>query len=132
MHYRIIEGADSIPLDGVVRLRRTTYWAAQRPAEKIEASLRHSDCYGVWLEEEQKLVGFARVITDCATTYYLCDVVVDPGHRGRGLGKALVSHIVSRPKYASLRGLLLTRDAHGLYQPFGFEPANGRAMTRNP
>ena len=128
MHYKILEGAENMRLDDVVRLLRTTYWAGQRPVEKIEASLRHSACYGIWLEDEQKLAGFARVITDDATTYYLCDVIIDEAYRGKGLGKALLSHITAA--YAGLRGLLLTRDAHGLYRQFGFETADGRAMIK--
>ena len=130
MNYRIIEDAENMRLDHIVRLLRTTYWAGQRPIEKIEASLRHSACYGVWLEEEEKLAGFARVITDYATTYYLCDVVIDAEYRGKGLGTALLSYIESRPAYAGLRGLLLTRDARGLYAKFGYEPVNGRAMEK--
>jgi len=130
MRYTILEGAENMRLDDVVRLLRTTYWAAQRSVEKIEASLRHSACYGVWLEDEQKLAGFARVITDYATTYYLCDVIIDEAYRGRGLGTALIGHVEARPEYAGLRGLLLTRDAHGLYAKFGFEPVNGRAMEK--
>ena len=130
MRYTILEGAENMRLDDVVRLLRTTYWAAQRPVEKIEASLRHSACYGVWLEDEQKLAGFARVITDYATTYYLCDVIIDEAYRGRGLGTVLIGHVEARPEYAGLRGLLLTRDAHGLYAKFGFEPVNGRAMEK--
>lgn len=130
MRYRILEGAESMRLEDIVRLLRMTYWAGQRPVEKIEASLRHSACYGVWLEAEEKLAGFARVITDWATTYYLCDVVIDEAYRGQGLGTALLGYIESRPEYAGLRGLLLTRDAHGLYAKFGFKPADGRAMCK--
>ncbi len=130
MDFSIVEGPENIRLDDVVRLLRMTYWARQRPVERIEASLRHSDCYGVWAENEHKLVGFARVITDYATTYYLCDVVIEEACRGKGLGKALVSHIVSLPEYAGLRGFLFTRDAHGLYEHYGFERSEGRTMVR--
>ena len=130
MNFRMVQGPESIRLDDVVRLLRTTYWAKQRTVEKIETSLRHSDCYGVWLEDEQKLVGFARVITDYATTYYLCDVVIDEAYRHLGLGTALLSHVESRPEYAGLRGILLTRNAHGLYAKFGYQPADGRAMVK--
>ena len=130
MNYTILEGVENMRLNDIVRLLRTSYWAEHRSIEKIEASLRQSACYGVWLEDEQKLVGFARVITDSATTYYLCDVIIDAEYRGKGLGTALVGHIVSRPAYAGLRGLLLTRDAHGLYAKFGFQPAEGRAMVK--
>ena len=130
MNYRIINGADEMNILEVAALLKTTYWANKRSLETIEKSMRNSSCYGVYLDEGKKLVGFARVISDDATTYYLCDVVIDPAYRGRGLGKALVSHIVSLPEYAGLRGLLLTKDAHGLYEQFGFETVNGRAMIK--
>ncbi len=132
MDCRIIEGTEQISADDVERLLKTTYWANQRPAEQIARSMRNSSCYGVWSDEERKLIGFARVISDYATTWYLCDVVIDPLYRHQGLGKALVSHIVSRPEYAGLRGFLITRDAHGLYEQYGFETVNGRVMVKAP
>ena len=121
MDYRIIEGAENIPLKDVARLLRTTYWADKRPVETIERSMQHSACFGIRLEGADDLAAFARVISDEATTFFLSDVIVDPACRGRGLGKALVGHILSRPEYKGLRGFLITRDAHGLYRPFGFE-----------
>lgn len=132
MDCRIIEGTEQISADDVERLLKTTYWANQRPVEQIARSMRNSSCYGVWSDEERKLIGFARVISDYATTWYLCDVVIDPRYRHQGLGKALVSHIVSRPEYAGLRGFLITRDAHGLYEQYGFETVNGRVMVKAP
>ena len=130
MNYRIIDGADGMDSKEVAALLKTTYWANERSLDTIEKSMRNSSCYGVYLDGEKKLAGFARVISDYATTYYLCDVVIDPTCRNKGLGKALVSHIVSLPEYAGLRGLLLTKDAHGLYEQFGFETVNGRAMIK--
>ena len=132
MEYRIVEGKENIELCDVVRLLRTTYWAENRPAEVIERAMQNSACFGIALEGSETLAGFARVITDHATTFYLCDVVVDPACRGRGLGKALLGHILSRPEYMGLRGFLITRDAHGFYRPFGFETVNDRVMIRPP
>ena len=129
LNYRIVHGADTMDPVDIVRLLRCTYWADQRPVEQIEKSVRNSSCYGVYLEEAG-LVGFARVISDYATTYYLCDVVIDPAYRHRGLGTALVSHILSLPEYAGLRGFLVTRNAHGLYEKFGFRLADGTAMVK--
>ena len=132
MDYRIVEGAENMRLEDVVRLLRMTYWADRRPVETIEKSLQNSACFGICLPGSDGLVGFARVITDHATTFYLSDVVVDPACRGRGLGKALLAHILSQPEYRGLRGFLITRDAHGLYRPFGFEVVNDRVMVRPP
>ena len=130
MNYRIVDGAETMDLEEIVRLLRMTYWADKRPVEQITKSVRNSSCYGVYAEGEAGLIGFARVISDYATTFYLCDVIIDPAYRHRGLGTALVSHILSLPEYTGLRGFLVTRDAHALYAKFGFRPADGRAMMR--
>ena len=130
MEYRIIEGADALNPEEVVRLLKMTYWANHRSREQIEKSMRNSMCYGVYIDTEEKLVGFARVISDFATTYYLCDVIIDPAYQRQGLGTALVSHIESLPDYAGLRGILITRDAHELYRKFGYEVLNGRVMVK--
>lgn len=130
MEYRIVAGAEQISSTDVLRLLKMTYWADSRPLAQIEKSMQNSACYGLRLDGEGKLVGFARVISDYATTYYLCDVIIDTAYRHMGLGTALVSHIVSLPEYAGLRGVLITRDAHNLYRKFGFEVLNDRAMVK--
>ena len=132
MDCRIVEGAENMRVEDVARLLRTTYWADKRPVETIEKAMRNSACFGLCLPDSGELAAFARVISDLATTFYLCDVVVDPACRGRGLGKALLGHILSRPEYMGLRGFLITRDAHGFYRPFGFETVNDRVMIRPP
>lgn len=71
MEYRIVDGAEEMKINEVVRLLKMTYWADKRSVEQIEKSMRNSSCYGVYLDDENKLVGFARVISDYATTYYL-------------------------------------------------------------
>ena len=130
MDYRIIEGADRMQLPDVVRLLRTTFWAGSREEETIEKSMRNSDCYGICLPGSDTLAGFARVVSDSATVYYICDVVIDEACRGMGLGAALIGHIVSLPAYEDLRGFLITRDARSFYQKFGFEVVNDRIMVR--
>ena len=117
-------------IDEVIRLLRMTYWADQRPVEQIEKSMKNSSCYGIRLDDDKKLVGFARVISDYATTYYLCDVIIDTNYQHKGLGTALVSYIESLPEYTGLRGILITRDAHDLYRKFGYEVLNGRVMVK--
>ena len=131
MRYRILDGRENMDLQDIIRLLKSTYWADRRSEEQIGRSVLNSSCYGVYLEEEEKLVGFARVISDYATTYYLCDVVIDQDYRSRGLGTALVSYIESLPLYRGLRGVLITRDAHSLYRKFGYEVLDGRVMVKN-
>ena len=132
MNYRIVDGSDKMKFEDIVRLLRMTYWAEKRPIEIIEQSIRNSSCYGLYLEEADKLVGFARVISDYATAYYLCDVIIDKECQHKGLGTALISYINSLPEFSGLRGVLITRDAQALYRKFGFEVMNDRAMVKEP
>jgi len=117
--YEISTDSARLDLDAIERLLRTTYWAAQRPREIIEKSIRNSLCFGAYYGGAQ--VGFGRAVTDWATFVWICDVVIDDAHRGQGLGKRFVEAIVTHPDLASMRQLLATRDAHTLYEKFGFE-----------
>ena len=132
MNYRIVDDPDKMKLEDIVRLLRMTYWADKRPIEKIEKSVRNSSCYGLYLEDSDTLAGFARVISDYATAYYLCDVIIDTEYQHQGLGTALVSYINSLPEFSGLRGFLITRNAHGLYRKFGYEVVNDRVMLKEP
>lgn len=102
-------------------LSTASYWALHIPLDVVERSIEGSLCFVVLHGDEQ--VGFARVITDGATFAYLADVFIDDAHRGRGLGKQLMQVIMEHPSLQGLRRFLLaTRDAHGLYQQYGFTP----------
>ena len=63
------------------------------------------------------------MVTDRATFAYLADVYVLEAHRGNGLSRRMMEAIMQLPELQGLRRLMLvTRDAHGLYEKFGFKP----------
>lgn len=97
----------------------SSYWAENIPADVVRHSIEGSLCFGIY--HHQKQIGFARVITDEATFAYLCDVFIDEAYRSKGLSKWLMETILN---YEGLQGLrrfmLATKDAHGLYEQFGF------------
>lgn len=107
-----------------------SYWAEQIPIETVARSIEHSLCFGVYERKDQR--GFARVVTDYTTFAYLADVFIDEAYRGRGLSKQLMQHIMAYPQLQGLRSwFLVTRDAHGLYQQFGFSvPENPERLMR--
>jgi GNAT superfamily N-acetyltransferase len=107
-------------VDAIHAVLQRTYWAAGISRERVERSLNESLCFGLFSENVQ--IGFARVVTDRATFAYLCDVYVSDEHRGRGLGKRLIAAVREHPDLRDLRRFVLwTRDAHGLYEQFGFQ-----------
>jgi GNAT superfamily N-acetyltransferase len=110
-----------IDVNYVHQFLRKTYWAKNIPFDVVRGSIEGSLCFGVYHHHKQ--MGFARVITDEATFAYLCDVFIDETYRGQRLSKWLMETILN---YDGLKGLrrfmLATKDAHGLYEQFGFVP----------
>ena len=100
-----------------------SYWARGIPRETVARAVRNSLCVGVWDAGAQ--VAFARTITDRATYAYLADVYVLASHRGQGIGRWMMEALTAHPELQGLRRWsLVTRDAHALYAPFGFQPVD--------
>jgi GNAT superfamily N-acetyltransferase len=118
--YFIRAGRENMDVHAIHKyLSGESYWAKGISLELVEKSLDHSFCVGVFAGHEQ--VGFARLITDYATFGWLADVYVLKEHRGRGLSKKMLTHIMNEPWSKQLRRKMLnTRDGHGLYRQFGF------------
>src|SRR5215472_8134981 len=134
-HYSISADKTRLDLEFIHHYLSTqASWCLNIPFGTVRRSIEHSVCFGVFRGEEQ--VGFARVITDRATIAYLGDVFIIPEHRGKGLSRDLMGAIMAHPDLQGLRRwILLTQDAHGLYEQFGWVPVAhpGRYMERvNP
>jgi len=100
-------------------LSQESYWAAGIPKPVVEKSVNNSLCFGLYYKDAQ--VGFARLVTDKATFAYLADVFVITAHRGKGLSKWLMQTIHAHPELQNLRRWWLgTKDAHSLYEQFGW------------
>ncbi|GHO45541.1 GNAT family N-acetyltransferase [Ktedonospora formicarum] len=98
----------------------TSYWAKGIPLETVQQAIEHSLNFGVYLGSKQ--VGYARVVTDYTTFAYIGDVFILPVYRGRGLSKWLMEKVAAHPNLQGLRRwMLLTHDAHGLYEKSGFQ-----------
>ncbi len=100
-------------------LSERSYWAQNVSREVVDRAIGNSLCFGIYRDGCQ--LGFARVVTDCATFAWLADVFVIETERGQGLSKKLVAGVLAHPRLQGLRRFLLaTLDAHGLYDQLGF------------
>lgn len=115
----ISDDPSRLDIDAICDFLSRAYWADKRPRDVIEKSIRFSLNFGVY--DGDKQVGFARVVTDHATFAYLCDVFIHEEYRGHSLGKWMMECILAHPDLQGIRRwCLVTRDAHGLYNQFGF------------
>ena len=120
--YTVSTDPADLDRDAVYRyLHEEAYWSKGISRETFDRALDNSLNFAAL--RGPTVVGFARVVTDRATFAWLCDVFVLPAHRGRGVSRRLMEAVMTHPELAGLRNFLLaTRDAHGLYEKFGFTP----------
>jgi len=112
----------------ITQLLNDTYWATERDEKTVSLSMEHSDCIAVI--DHGTLIGFARIVTDYTTVFWLCDVVVSRQHRGKGIGKMMMNYIRNLDYYKALKGILATKDAFGLYEQYGFVKSD-RFMSKD-
>ncbi len=80
-------------LEEVAALLHRTDWAKDRTVEElIRKSMENACPYGLFLsdcisEGGDRQIGFARVLTDGVTTFYLMDLVIEKAYRGQGFGR---------------------------------------------
>lgn len=112
-------------------LSKESHWAQAIPLAVVERSLQHSLCFGLYAVHSSPMangttmksqIGFARVVTDCATFAYFCDVFVLTEHRGQGLSSWMMEQILEHPALQGLRKYsLVTSHARRVYQRVGFQ-----------
>jgi GNAT superfamily N-acetyltransferase len=130
--YSLREGIAAMDFAGVQTWLAASYWAQGINQEQIEREARNSALVlGVFAADGLQ-VGYTRVISDKSRFAYLCDVIVNEAHRGRGLGRAMVKYALDHPEFAAVRTwALLTRDAHKVYAPLGFRPVTDPVSRPN-
>ena len=120
-NYTISTNPARLDMDAITEMLARAYWAQGRAPERIETSIINSLVFGIY--EGDRQIGLARIVSDYATFAWLCDVFIHENHRGKGLGKWLMETIHAHPDLQGLRRwILATKDAHGLYQQFGWTP----------
>lgn len=119
--YQISTDRHRIDVAAVHAYLTQSYWSPGISRKVVERAIENSLCFGVYVGAQQ--AGFARVISDKATFAYLADVFILEPHRGKGLSKWLIEFITSHEELQGLRRFMLaTKDAHSLYEQFGFVP----------
>ena len=109
--------------DAIHRMLACTYWSPGIRRDVVAEALRNSITAVAIDDATGATVGLARVVTDRATFAWLCDVFVDERFRGQGIAKRMLEELEQHPSLEGVRRwCLATRDAHGLYEKFGYRP----------
>ncbi|APC39890.1 GNAT family N-acetyltransferase [Clostridium estertheticum] len=91
---------------------------------KTEIALKHS-LFIVSLWDNDKLIGFGRIVGDQGITYVVSDIMVDPNYQRKGLGKVIMreidSYLNKNTDENAYVCLIANKPADKLYYQFDFE-----------
>jgi GNAT superfamily N-acetyltransferase len=131
--YEIDDDSARVDVEAVWTFLSTqAYWGRYRSRVDVEVQVsgawRVVGAYAAGGDQ----VGFARAVSDGVGIAYLADVYVLAAARGHGLGVALVEEMIERGPGRSLRWMLHTSDAHGLYRRYGFAAPGAGVYLERP
>ncbi len=127
--YIITDDKEKMQFIKITELLKNVYWARNWSIETIKEAMDNSICFGVFYKGTQ--IAFARCVTDNATMYWLCDVVVKQEYRNKGIGNALIKFIVTHEKLNSLMGILSSNHSKELYSKYGFKLSTNGFMIKS-
>ncbi|GAA3519219.1 GNAT family N-acetyltransferase [Aquimarina addita] len=116
-----------LDIDCIHQFLTNSYWAGGRSKEEVVKSIENSLNFGIYLDGNQ--IGFARILTDYTVFGYVMDVFILEKFRRKGYAHQLMKAIMNHKDLQQIqRWMLATKDAHRLYQQFGFEPIPDPSM----
>lgn len=118
--YIVSDDKSKLDINFIHSFITNSYWGKGRSLEEVTKTIDNSDCFGIYNNNKQ--IGFARVVSDYVIFAYLFDVFITEEYRGKGLSKILLNEVFENRKYKKIKKwYLATQDAHGLYEKFGFQ-----------
>ena len=109
-------------------LYQQEWWTKGRSLEDVRSMLAdQAYVYGMCEAETEKLVGFARVLSDGVFKAVVFDVIVDPGHRGQAIGRKLMERVLADPRLSRVSHfeLYCLPELAPFYESFGFSAEVG-------
>lgn len=111
--------------DEMNRLQESVGWG--RRDEKIIEEALDNTLYSLCVYDEDKLIGYGRIIGDKTIFLYIHDVMVIPEYQGRGIGKGIMEALLKQvDEYKKVNPNIRTylgasKGRESFYEQFGFE-----------
>ncbi len=124
------------PIEAIIDLYRAGGWWRETPRARavISDMIRGSFCFMVARDEQGRIVGMGRVISDGVSDAYIQDVVVLKDRRRLGIGRELIKRLTRFcvEKDIEWIGLVAEPGTQSFYESLGFKELEGyRAMLHS-
>ena len=114
----IIRPASTNDCQAIYALYQNEKWISFTE-EKVTSLFSTNLSHYLVVEENQKILGFARYLTDEVMTTFLAEIIIGKAYRGKGLGRRLIAEI--HQKYPLTR-IELISEVDGFYRSISFKP----------
>lgn len=138
-NYFVVTDPNKIDMQWLMDEIRLTYFGKTRTEGEMTECIRNSLVFAVFRRDylpegfpshRDRMVAFARVLSDGVLVGWVCDFLVGEKERGRGIGFRLMDEILRHHAVKGLTLNLCTRDAQEFYRKFNF--VDGAHMLRRP
>jgi predicted GNAT family N-acyltransferase len=107
MTYRIVSQLTENQISELVDLYKNEFWSSKRTLEDVVRMLAESDIIIALVDENEKLIGFTRILTDFVYRGIIFDVIIKPSHRNMKLSSKLMDAVVNHPQLKSIEWIAL-------------------------
>ncbi|MBI5402119.1 MAG: GNAT family N-acetyltransferase [Ignavibacteriae bacterium] len=115
------DGFGEMDFDKITFMLKDAFWSIGIKKEEVINGAKNSALLVGAFTNENIQIGFSRVISDKTRFAYILDVIVDEKFRKQGVGHDMMNYILNHPDLKDVyQWLLITKDAHGVYQKVGF------------
>lgn len=112
---------ESVNAKELNELLATNHWDVH-PIEKLEKAIKSSWGNICARNENRKLVGYARILSDGIRHAYICNVIVHPDFRKQGIGTAIMNESLKLLRENNLYPTLVAGPGKkSYYEKLGFE-----------
>jgi len=122
-----------LPRAEVLALYRAAGWFAQDdPAPQLDAMIANSFAVSAAFDPVGRLVGMARALSDGVSDAYILDVVVEPAHRSRGIGREIVKRLADHLASCGVDWIVCVGvpGTEAFYRAAGAAPMDGHTPFR--
>jgi GNAT superfamily N-acetyltransferase len=128
--YGISYDVEAVHLPHLMKLFASAWWTTERTEAETRGILAGSDVVVTVVDRPaERLVGFARVLTDRTYLAVVLDVIVAAEVRGEGVGAMVMNAVLAHPWVAGVRSveLVCQPDLVAFYERWGFTQRVGRS-----
>lgn len=122
INYKYNQAPNRADLDELIGLfTEFAYWPMPLQPSDWEKLLANTPLF-IIARDDDKIIGFARLLTDFVRWAQLYDVLVHKDYQRTGIGRSLIKRLIEHDSISTVRNISLSTlsDRSGFYESLGF------------